>query len=147
MAYSRNSTKRTTEILPPSRRRLYRDRSQGWLAGVCAGIADYTGLNRALVRFIVFLLAIPFTLTVGCAYLLMAFVLKIKPEKLYRDGAEEQFWREVRVEPSRTSGDLAKKFERIERKLRHAEARVTSSSFRLRRAFKDLENGSELKNG
>lgn len=131
----------------PSRRRLYRDTGNGWLAGVCAGIADYLGLNRALVRLVVFILAVPFTLTMAIAYVIMALVLRHKPKALFRDAAEEQFWREVRVEPSRSTGDLLKKFERIERKLRHAEARVTSSSFRLRRAFRDLENGASHENG
>ena len=35
----------TGEQMPagPSRRRLYRDARRGWIAGVCAGIADYFG--------------------------------------------------------------------------------------------------------
>lgn len=121
-----------------SRRRLYRDGEQGWIAGVCSGVADYLGLNKALVRLLFVILAFPFTITVTIAYIIMALVLRHKPQTLYRDQAEEAFWRDVRVEPSRTTGDLLKKFERIDRKLRQAEARVTSRSFRLRRAFRDL---------
>ena len=124
-----------------SRRRLYRDPSNGWLAGVCAGVSDYLGISRGFVRLVLFLLAFPFTLTVVGIYVILAIVLKRRPQSLYGDAAEEQFWRSVRVEPSRTTGDLAHKFEAIERRLRDAEARVTSSTFRLRRAFRDLENG------
>jgi phage shock protein C len=46
----------------------------------------------------------------------------------------------VRLEPSRTAHDLVRrKFEELERRLRAAEAGVTSSEFKLRRQFKDLE--------
>jgi hypothetical protein len=45
----------------------------------------------------------------------------------------------VRLEPSRTARDLLRKFQDLERRLRAAEARVTSSEFKLRRQFKDLE--------
>lgn len=124
-----------------SRRRLYRDTENSWFAGVCAGIADYLGLKRGLVRLLTVMLAIPFTFTMFAAYVILALILRHKPLSLYRDAEEENFWREVRVEPSRTTGDLKKKFERIERRLRQAEARVTASSFRLRRAFRDLERG------
>lgn len=124
-----------------SRRRLYRDPANGWLAGVCAGVSDYLGISRGFIRLAVIALAFPFTLTMVGIYVIMAIVLERRPQSLYGDAAEEQFWRSVRVEPSRTTGDLAHKFEAIERRLRDAEARVTSSTFRLRRAFRDLENG------
>jgi phage shock protein C len=52
---------------------------------------------------------------------------------------EEAFWRSVRLEPSRTARDLARKFQDMERRLRAAEARVTSSEFKLRQQFRDLE--------
>ena len=35
---------------PPSRTRFYRDKRNGKVMGVCAGIADYTGLDVTLVR-------------------------------------------------------------------------------------------------
>ncbi len=37
----------TSEHMPgePSWRRLYRNPKRGWIAGVCAGIADYFGLS------------------------------------------------------------------------------------------------------
>ena len=44
-----------------------------------------------------------------------------------------------RLEPSRTARDLLRKSQDLERRLRAAEARVTSSEFKLRRQFKDLE--------
>jgi phage shock protein C len=123
----------------PSRQRLYRDPRRAWLAGVCAGIADYFGVSVGLVRFLTFLSAVFFTMPTVFGYLVAALVLRRKPEQLYASGEEEAFWRSVRLEPSRTAHDLVRKFEELERRLRAAEARVTSSEFRLRRQFRDLE--------
>ena len=35
---------------PPSRTRFYRDKRNGKVMGICAGIADYTGFDVSLVR-------------------------------------------------------------------------------------------------
>ena len=123
----------------PSRQRLYRDTRRAWLAGVCAGIADYFGVSAGLVRFLTFLCAVFFTMPTVFGYFIAALVLKRRPEHLYASREEEIFWRSVRLEPSRTAHDLLRKFQELERRLRAAEARVTSSEFRLRRQFKDLE--------
>ena len=123
----------------PSRQRLYRDTRRAWLAGVCAGIADYFGLGVGLVRFLMFVSGIFFTMPTLFGYLVAALVLQRKPDHLYASGDEEAFWRSVRLEPSRTARDLVRKFEELERRLRAAEARVTSSEFKLRRQFRDLE--------
>ena len=59
----------------PSRRRLYRDSRRAWLAGVCAGIADYFGVSPAAVRLLVFLSALFFTFPTVLGYLVASFVL------------------------------------------------------------------------
>jgi phage shock protein C len=123
----------------PSRRRLYRDGRRAWLAGVCAGIADYFGVSPGLVRLLVFLSALFFTFPTVLGYLIAAFVLPRRPADMYESEEEERFWRSVRLEPARTAHDLTRKFQDLERRLRAAEARVTSSEFKLRRQFKDLE--------
>lgn len=123
----------------PSRRRLYRDGRRAWLAGVCAGIADYFGLSPGLVRLLTFLSAVFFTFPTVLAYIIAAFVLPRRPADMYDSPEEEAFWRSVRLEPARTAHDLAGKFKELERRLRAAEAKVTSSEFKLRRQFRDLE--------
>ena len=125
--------------LRPSRRRLYRDTRRAWLCGVCAGIADYFGVSPGLVRLLVFLSALAFTFPTVLGYLIAAFVLPRRPADMYESEEEERFWRSVRLEPARTAHDLTRKFQDLERRLRAAEARVTSSEFKLRRQFKDLE--------
>jgi len=123
----------------PSWRRLYRNPRRGWIAGVCAGLADYFGLTRTVVRVLTLICLVAFTLPTLVAYLIAAVVLERRPEAMYGTREEEAFWRSVRLEPSRTARDLARKFQDMERRLRAAEAKVTSSDYKLRQQFRDLE--------
>jgi phage shock protein C len=131
----------TGEQMPrePSWRRLYRNPKRGWIAGVCAGLADYFGLSPGLVRLVTLVLMIAFTLPTLLAYVIAAMVLQRRPEGMQASREEEAFWRSVRLEPSRTARDLTRKFQDMERRLRAAEAKVTSSEYKLRRQFRDLE--------
>jgi phage shock protein C len=131
----------TGEQMPrePSWRRLYRNPKRGWIAGVCAGLADYFGLSPGLVRLVTLVLLIAFTLPTLVAYVIAAMVLERRPEAMQASREEEAFWRSVRLEPSRTAHDLTRKFQDMERRLRAAEAKVTSSEYKLRRQFRDLE--------
>jgi phage shock protein C len=123
----------------PSRRRLYRDGRRAWLAGVCAGLADYFGVSPGLVRFLVFVSAVFFTFPTLLGYLIASFVLERRPADMYENEEEERFGRSVRLEPARTARDITSRFQDLERRLRAAEARVTSSEFKLRRQFRDIE--------
>jgi phage shock protein C len=120
-------------------RRLYRDPKRGWVAGVCAGLADYFGVGTCLVRCLVLVSLVLFTVPTFIAYVIAAMVLERRPETMQASREEEAFWRSVRLEPSRTARDLARKFQDLERRLRAAEAKVTSSEFKLRQQFRDLE--------
>ena len=72
---------------------LYRDIKASKLGGVCAGIADYTGINALWVRlgFIVSLFTPISAITVP-AYILGWLLLSKKPPYLYRDNAEQKYW-------------------------------------------------------
>jgi phage shock protein C len=67
---------------------LYRDKSKAKIAGVCAGIADYFGIEIWLVRILTvtafLLLAGPFMLV---AYVAAWFILEEKPQSKYNDEA------------------------------------------------------------
>jgi phage shock protein PspC (stress-responsive transcriptional regulator) len=69
---------------PPSRTRFYRDKQNGKLFGVCAGIADYTGFDVSLVR--VCFLAALFMSGGGVLpfYFIAAMVTPTKPVSLER---------------------------------------------------------------
>ena len=118
--------------------RLYRDPANGMLMGVCAGIADYFGVARWIVRAGAIVLLFAFTFMTVLIYFGLGFFLKPKPLDLYADAEEERFWRTTRIDPKRTVGELQTKFRTIEKRIRDAEAFVTSSEFKLRRDFRGL---------
>src|SRR6478672_3387906 len=100
-SYSEPDNYRNYSGQPASRTRFYRDKENGKVMGVCAGIADYTGFDVALVR-ICFLAALflsgggvlPF-------YFIAGWVAPKKPRELdYRGAEDRQFWQGVRASPT-----------------------------------------------
>ena len=118
--------------------RFYRDPKNGVIRGVCAGIADYFGIPAVPVRIAVVIAFLFFSVPVALAYLILGFVLNPKPDGLYRSEDEERFWRRTRVDPHRTVSEFQQKFRSVEKRIRDAEAYVTSSEFKLNRDFKNL---------
>lgn len=113
------------------RTRFYRDKVNGKIFGVCAGIADYTGVNVLWVRVGMALLAlsgIPFVIP---AYFLTAIFAPTKPAALYGDQTEQRFWQGVRQSPRRTSQELRGKLREIDRRLADIETYYVSSNPRL----------------
>ena len=124
---------------PPKYNKLYLDKRHGKISGVCAGLADYMGLDPAFVRIgtvIGFFFAGPF---IFLTYIVLAFVLDAKPNDLFETKKEDEFWKGVRTEPKNTIRDVRHKFREIERRLRAAEAHVTSKEYNLKREFENLE--------
>ncbi|MDP6786927.1 MAG: envelope stress response membrane protein PspC [Rhodospirillales bacterium] len=118
--------------------RLYRDPDNGPVLGVCAGLAEYFGVTPLAVRVAAVFGLVFFTLPTVIAYGAAGMFLDKKPAGLFASSAEEDFWRSVRVDPSRTVADLGHRFRDMERRLRAAEAHVTSSEFKLNRDYRDL---------
>ena len=118
--------------------RFYRDTEHSMIMGVCAGIADYFGISRGLVRLGAVVILFFFHLIAIVGYLILGFVLKPKPLDLYASTEDEEFWRHTRVDPKGTTSDIQARFRELERRIRDAEAFVTSSEFRLRRDFSKL---------
>ena len=118
---------------------LYRDKQNAKLMGVCAGIADYTGVDVTLVRIGLVLLTLltgPWTIL---AYFLTAWMAPKKPIELYaRDREEQQFWQGVRRSPHRTARAVRSRFRDIDRRLAEVETYVTSSNSRLAREIEEL---------
>ena len=123
----------------PSRQRLYRDTRRAWLAGVCAGIADYTGFDVSLVR-ICFLAAVfmsggsilPF-------YFIAGFVAPVRPYGLRGENPEDKkFWQGVRASPARAASDIRSNFRDLDRRLADIESYVTSENRSLAREIEQL---------
>src|SRR5262249_41746812 len=119
--------------------RLYRDPEHGRVAGVCAGIANFFGIDPTLVRIGVVIALFFFIVPVGVTYLVAAAILPVKPPSLYANREEEAFWRGVSMEPDRTLHGLGEKFASLKQRLERMEAAMTSQDFELRRKFRDLD--------
>ena len=113
--------------------RLYRDKENAILAGVCAGLANYFGLNRKGLRIIVAISTLFFVPFVVLAYIILAIILPTKPEDLYKDESQEKFWRGVSMAPSDVFGNLSHRFRELDVRLQKMEAYVTSKEFDIDR--------------
>ena len=123
----------------PNPHRLYRNPRRGHVAGVCAGIADYFGIEPFLVRLAVLIGLIFFTLPLLIAYIIAAMALPPRPEQLYRTADEEVFWRTMAMKPDRSLAGLAQRFRDAEKRVVGLEAYVASKEYELNRAIRDLE--------
>lgn len=74
-------------------RGLYRDRENGWVFGVCAGLADRFNLNLPGVRIVALISLLVFSWATALVYLAAAFLIREKP-LVYSGRADEyEFWR------------------------------------------------------
>lgn len=124
---------------PPSRTKFYLDKRNGKIMGVCAGIADYTGLDVTLVRILfvlgIFVAAFP----VIPLYFIMGFVAHDRPRELaLADPEEQRFWQGVRASPSRTARDIHSRFRDLDRRLADIEHYVTTENRSLAREIEQL---------
>jgi phage shock protein C len=151
MAYDRYPVeRRSNQPLPPeepnyysgqpeSRTRFYRDKRNGKLFGVCAGIADYTGFDVSLVR--VCFIAAMFMSGGGILpfYFITAMVTPTKPAVFEQtDTEEKQFWQGVRASPARAARDIRSRMKDIDRRLADIESYVTTENRSLAREIEQL---------
>lgn len=114
------------------RTRFYLDKRNKKLMGVCAGVADYFGVEPIWIRlgfmFTLFFLFPPIIF----AYFAMGWFADPKPAALYNESADErEFWTQVRVAPQRTVRDVRASFRESDRRLQDIEAYMTSTNSRL----------------
>lgn len=111
---------------------LYRDKQNGKFLGVCAGIADYTGVNVFWLRLAAVMLTL-FALgpIVPAAYWIAGFLLPKKPDHLYVDRDEQKYWQRVRQSPARTAREVRARFRDVDRRLADVESYYVTSNPRL----------------
>jgi phage shock protein C len=144
---------------------LYRNASNGKIAGVCAGIADYFGWETWLVRILVVsgvLFGMPFLIL---GYVAAWFILdknpkgQVKHSKYHRSGTsnystdesasknDEQANESIKVKarvwqsgepPKQAFHDIRRKFSSLEKQLQAIEYYVTSSEFTVAREINKL---------
>lgn len=134
-----------------SRGQFYLDKSNAKLAGVCSGIADYTGVDTLWVRIAAVLLTFFVSFVTIPIYIAVALMADKRPMSLYSEAEEERLLRRmerrrVRQEgrqgfglmrpapnsyaPNR-SGRLRGELSDIDRRVAEMEAHYTSSNSRL----------------
>ncbi|HVH48875.1 MAG TPA: envelope stress response membrane protein PspC [Sphingomicrobium sp.] len=124
---------------PASRTKFYRDKRNGKFLGVCAGIADYTGLDVTLVRVCMIAAVIMGSGAPLLLYLIVAFMVPDKPRELDFQSAEEQkFWQGVRASPRRSAKEIRSRMRDIDRRLADIESYVTTENRSLAREIEQL---------
>jgi len=119
--------------MTPRRTGYFLDKRNKKAMGVCAGLADYTGVDVTLVRVGAVLLTV-FALgpLLPVAYLVLGWMAHDKPREFYAaDRQEEKFWQQVRAKPSASVRDVRSRFRDIDRRLADIETHVTSQNTRL----------------
>ena len=126
----------------PGPRRLYRDRENGMVAGVCAGIADYFGFDVTITRIIVAIGLFVFLPTTLIAYIVLALLLPTKPREAARsrDDTSETLQRSVRSSPHSTLDNIRHRFREVDGRLQRLEKYMTSKRFKLDREFESLRD-------
>lgn len=124
-------------------KKLRRNKIDGMLGGVCAGIGDYVGIDAGIIR-VLFVLLVLFTgLPVIVYVLLWIFIPKDARAPYRREYREAQKAREASPEsPARTASfrDVKSKFRSLETRMQDLERSITSKEWKLNRDFRDLEN-------
>ncbi|MBB4617696.1 envelope stress response membrane protein PspC [Sphingomonas abaci] len=122
-----------------ARTQFYLNKQDAKYKGVCAGIADYTGIEVLWVRVALILLTFaggfPWTLI---AYGLIAWMAQTKPIGLYQDAQDQKFWQGVRANPTRSTAEVRSKLRDIDRRLADMETHFTSRNSALAKEIDSL---------
>lgn len=118
--------------MPASRTRFYLDKQNARCLGVCAGIADYTGINVTWARVGAVVITIAGGFPWTCiAYGLIAWLAQVRPLGLYDSADDAKFWQGVRSNPRRSTAEVRSKFRDVDRRLADIEMMYTSRNRRL----------------
>ena len=124
---------------PASRTRFYRDKRNGKVNGICAGIADYTGFDVTLVRICMLAALFLSSGSIIPIYFIACWIAPNKPRELeYADREDQRFWQGVRASPARSARDISSRFRDLDRRLADIESYVTSENRTLAREIEDL---------
>jgi phage shock protein C len=124
---------------PPSRTRFYRDKRNGKVMGICAGIADYTGFDVTVVRITMIAAVFVSSGSILPVYFIAGWLSPDKPHELEGSDVEERaFWRSVRQSPTRTARDIRLRLKDIDRRLGDVESYVTTENRSLAREIEQL---------
>jgi phage shock protein C len=128
---------------------IYRNTSEGWIAGVCAGIGERLHIHPIAIRLAFLLLGtVHHGFVAVLLYFILAFLLKPRAgaaassspagvEMAYRDLADT-VTSPFGSAPGRRVAELKNRFAALDGRLNNLEAAVMSDEISLRRKFRDL---------
>lgn len=123
----------------PTNRRFFRDRQNGKIAGVCAGLADYFGVDLTVTRVlavVALLLSPPLVILLYIGIVIM--VPTTDPDRVLRQPERRRFRSHLRAAPTATVTDVKRSLLRLDARLARMERVVTSPRFDLERKIRDL---------
>lgn len=124
---------------PPSRTKFYRDKRNGKVMGVCAGIADYAGFDVTLVRIMMVAALLLSSGSILPLYFIAGWLADDKPRELAVENREDKrFWQGVRQSPTRTARDIRSRMRDIDRRLADIESYVTTENRSLAKEIERL---------
>jgi phage shock protein C len=124
---------------PASRTRFYLDKRHKKVMGVCAGIANYTGLDVNLVR-----IGLVVSIFIGAGalipvYFIAGWIASDEPREIAADTKEERkFWQGVRASPAQSAREIRSKMRDINRRLADIEYYVTTENRSLAKEIEQL---------
>ncbi|WP_417658386.1 envelope stress response membrane protein PspC [Pseudidiomarina sp.] len=124
------------------RKTLTRDKANGKIAGVCAGIANYFNIEVWLVRIIAVTALIFSSSFVLVIYIAMWFILdEKKPQPVshthHNIGVKTKVW-QAGEPPQRAFQEITQEFNELERSLQKMERYVTSNAYQIDRELDRL---------
>jgi len=125
--------------------KLYRDRENAMIAGVCSGLSEYFGFNRKGLRIIVAfsVLLPPFLPFVVVSYILLAIFLPVRPVEARMADEQAKFWRGVSNAPSDVFSNVRHRFRQLDMRLQKMEAFITSKEFEIDRELARAARGRD----
>ena len=124
---------------PPSRTKFYLDKRHGKVMGVCAGIADYTGLDVTLVRIGLVAAVVLGAGAIIPVYFIAGWIADDQPREVADETKDQRkFWQGVRASPSQSARDIRGRMREIDRRLADIEQFVTTENRSLAREIEEL---------
>ncbi|WP_395001278.1 PspC domain-containing protein [Sphingomonas sp.] len=107
--------------------------------GVCAGIANYTGLDVNLVR-----IGLVLSIFIGAGalipvYFIVGWIASDEPREIAAESKDErQFWQGVRASPAQSAREIRSRMRDIDRRLADIEYHVTTENRSLAQEIEQL---------
>ncbi|MFM4703644.1 envelope stress response membrane protein PspC [Aeromonas bivalvium] len=125
------------------RRNLYRDPQKGRIAGICAGLADYFGVEIWIVRLLaisglIFAGFITFTAYIAAWFLLDKKPVLLTPEPAPMESRMKSHSWEAGMTPLQAMEKVSRELAALEPRVQQIEKLVTSKEFTLQREFNKL---------